>query len=875
LPLLFGRVEALRDRLHLDLELLVMDDNSQDGTAELIASRALPWVRLVVRTANRGLSPSVIDGLKLATKEILVVMDADLSHPPERIPDMIEALEQGNEFVIGSRYVPGASTDENWGLFRWINSKVATLMARPFTRLADPMSGFFALRKSLLDRADGLNPIGYKIGLELLVKCKVTKAVEVPIHFAQRQKGESKLTLKEQLRYVQHLRRLFTYRYPNWSYLLQFLVVGASGVVVNLLALTALLTLRIPVQAAVAGAIGISMLTNFVLNRRFTFSYARGSSVLGQFLSFSLSCSLGAVVNYGVTVSLLARAARLLPQLAALAGIIAGTGVNYLACRFWVFRVAKGGAPSPPAAEAVLDPGGRGLRGWLPALGSAALLTLFGALFLRHQCIWIDETTQLKGLTLSPVELVRWLGGQDRARFGVPPDRMPPLSYLVGMTWAGIFGLSEPSLRWLAVLLVAAATIVVARSSGRLGGLAGSTIGGLSFACSPNVLNAAVAIRAYPLFLLTSACSFYAFTRIIAEPRTYQAKWAGWLAFFLVASLYTHFFGLVLAVSLWGAALVAIRLQGGRVGPLLGGVFLTGILSLGLPPFLQSSLEMSSGQEAGGHGPGDVARYLYRFIGHPALGTSLAATVIAGASVAILLVLALCPRRSAAPTLYALAGALAVGVSITIGAGLSLKSFKAMQPTYSLWVLPGLSILISMAPLARWPRVGSLGVAVSSLFLAATGYACLVMDTHGTLFSNSPYGRLSPLVKPYLDTKTIVIHDGDQFAISYFPLYFGFGDRLQQFRSASPVPPRICPVTFGGGEGSPIPVAGLDVDRLIVVRSEWLSADDQRRELRGIRPGIPPGPLACVLLESPRWRLVESQQVAANAGAAIHIFERR
>src|SRR5262245_21881869 len=144
LPLLLARIDELRNRLHLDCEVLIMDDDSKDGTTELIASKALPWVRLVVRPSNRGLSPAVVDGLKLASKEYLVVMDADLSHPPERIPDMIRALQNGSEFVIGSRYVPGASTDENWGVLRWLNSKVATMMARPFTRVADPMSGFFA-----------------------------------------------------------------------------------------------------------------------------------------------------------------------------------------------------------------------------------------------------------------------------------------------------------------------------------------------------------------------------------------------------------------------------------------------------------------------------------------------------------------------------------------------------------------------------------------------------------------------------------------------------------------------------------------------------------------------------------------------------------
>jgi len=348
LPLLLGRLDELRTRLRLDCEVLIMDDDSRDGTTELIASKALPWVRLVVRTTDRGLSPAVVDGLKLARKEYLVVMDADLSHPPERIPDMIQALQKGNEFVIGSRYVPGASTGEDWGVLRWINSKVATLMARPFTRVADPMSGFFAFRRSLLERAVSLNPIGYKIGLELLVKCGVTKAAEVPIHFAQRQKGESKLTFKEQLRYIQHLRRLLLFRYPGASSILQFLVVGASGVIVNLLALTVFVSLKVPIKAAVALAIALSMLSNFALNRRFTFSYARSGAMLRQLVGFIGACSLGAVLNYSITLFVATKWPGLLPQLAALAGIVAGTGVNFAVCRWIVF---KADARIPPAAE--------------------------------------------------------------------------------------------------------------------------------------------------------------------------------------------------------------------------------------------------------------------------------------------------------------------------------------------------------------------------------------------------------------------------------------------------------------------------------------------------------------------------------------------
>jgi dolichol-phosphate mannosyltransferase len=357
LPELLDRLGALRARAGLDLELLVMDDDSRDGVVELVAARALPWVRLVVRKGDRGLSAAVADGLRLATKDVVVVMDADLSHPPERIPALLEALAQGHDLVIGSRYAAGASTAEDWGASRWLNSRIATWLARPLTRVSDPMSGFFALRRSTLERADPLNPIGYKIGLELIVKCRARRTAEVPIHFAQRKKGESKLTFREQLRYVQHLRRLYIHRFPQASALAQFLVVGASGVVVNLLALTALLHLGVGVRTAVALGIAVSMLSNFALDRRFTFSYARHGRVPRQLAGFVAASSVGAALNYAVAVSLLATWPRLLPQLAACAGIAAGTGINFLACRTLVFQRRHAPQEAPYRRDASVGSG--------------------------------------------------------------------------------------------------------------------------------------------------------------------------------------------------------------------------------------------------------------------------------------------------------------------------------------------------------------------------------------------------------------------------------------------------------------------------------------------------------------------------------------
>src|SRR5690606_28173196 len=213
-------------------------------------------------------------------------------------------LEQGADFVLGSRFTEGGTTDDEWGIFRWMNSKVATLLALPLAPVRDPMSGYFMLRKSTFEAGRNYNPIGYKIGLELLVKCGCKRPVEVAIHFQDRQFGKSKLTIKEQLRYLQHVRRLYIFKFAFISQLVQFLVVGGIGVIVNLVVLTLALRLGFSTSISVVAAIVVSMLSNFALNRRFSFSFARSESAISQFIGFVSACSVGAVVNYVVTMAL-------------------------------------------------------------------------------------------------------------------------------------------------------------------------------------------------------------------------------------------------------------------------------------------------------------------------------------------------------------------------------------------------------------------------------------------------------------------------------------------------------------------------------------------------------------------------------------------
>jgi dolichol-phosphate mannosyltransferase len=191
-------------------ELLIVDDDSPDGTAAEAAELAATWpVRCLVRRGERGLATAVIAGLRAARGELIVSMDADLSHPPEAIPDLLEALrEPAVEMVIGSRFVAGGQVDLHWPLHRRLNSFVARMLARPLTPVRDMMAGFFCVRRAGL-RLDGLRPIGYKIALELIVRHRWRHVVEVPITFADRAAGQTKLNLGEQLRYLRHLWRLY------------------------------------------------------------------------------------------------------------------------------------------------------------------------------------------------------------------------------------------------------------------------------------------------------------------------------------------------------------------------------------------------------------------------------------------------------------------------------------------------------------------------------------------------------------------------------------------------------------------------------------------------------------------------------------------
>ncbi len=337
LPVLVERLRAALTKEGRAFECLVVDDDSPDGTAEV--GRGLgPDVRTLVRVGERGLATAVIWGLRHAKHELCVVMDADLSHDPAMVPSLAAAVEGGAPFALGSRYAEGGRMVD-WSLLRWVNSIGATVMARPLTRAADPMSGFFCCRRDAVP-LDQLNPTGFKIALEILVKAGISQPVEVPITFTDRLHGSSKLDFAEQVAYVTHLIRLYKWRWPLLTEFVLFCIVGTVGLVFDLAIITALVESGVWFGWARIAGFAAAVSSNFVLNDRFTFEGA-GKVPLGQrYARFVLTSSAGLAINYVTSMLLYGNVAiaREYYWLAAIGGVLAGTLVNFAGARMYAFR---------------------------------------------------------------------------------------------------------------------------------------------------------------------------------------------------------------------------------------------------------------------------------------------------------------------------------------------------------------------------------------------------------------------------------------------------------------------------------------------------------------------------------------------------------
>ncbi|MGH8258250.1 MAG: glycosyltransferase family 2 protein [Steroidobacteraceae bacterium] len=329
-----------------DWELIFVDDDSPDGTADV--ARALAQrdhrVRCIQRIGRRGLSSAVVEGTLSSSAPLVAVMDGDLQHDETILPALIDKVRtHGFDLAIGSRYAAGGGTGE-WARGRRVMSRLATRLARGLAPhdLTDPMSGYFVIRSAVMrETAARLSGYGYKILLDLLASAgRPLRYVEVPYVFGERRRGESKL---DSLVVWESLMLLADKRFGRIlpPRLLSFGLVGGSGVAVHF-AVLSLLYLRegerfTLAQAAAAFA---AMTSNFFLNNLLTYRdrRLRGLGLIRGLASFYVVCSLGAIANIGIASYAFSQ--RTQWAVSAAAGIIVGTLWNYLAtARFtWASR---------------------------------------------------------------------------------------------------------------------------------------------------------------------------------------------------------------------------------------------------------------------------------------------------------------------------------------------------------------------------------------------------------------------------------------------------------------------------------------------------------------------------------------------------------
>ena len=340
LPILVERLE----NLDLDLEIIVIDDNSPDGTADVVKSLAQKYrnIKLLQRPKKLGLASAIFDGLKLASGGYIAVMDADLQHPPETLLNMFAEAKHGSDIIVASRYVKWGRSERS-GLARRVISRGATFLAHAMLRetrnVKDPMSGFFIFKREILE-GKKIESDGYKVLLEVLVKGGSDHRIaEIPYTFRPRIKGKSKLTFKENIKFVRLLLMLSQFR-P-----LKFVSVGASGVLVNE-GLLFLLRTFTPSALILAGIIAIesSIISNFVLNHVWTFKGRSLGNWAYGFLRYNLVALPGGIINL---LALLRLSVVTHYLIANIIGIVLAFAVNYLGSELIVWSRVLKRQPTP------------------------------------------------------------------------------------------------------------------------------------------------------------------------------------------------------------------------------------------------------------------------------------------------------------------------------------------------------------------------------------------------------------------------------------------------------------------------------------------------------------------------------------------------
>jgi dolichol-phosphate mannosyltransferase len=334
----------------IPFEFVVVDDNSPDGTAAVVKemSREFSNVRVIHRIGRRGLSSAVIEGISATAAPYFAVVDADLQHDESVLPKMLERAIAGDDIVVGTRYAGAGEAGSGFSELRAKGSRWATRLSNLITgtRLSDPMSGFFLMRREVFDEvAPTLSKEGFKILLDIIVsatrfRSRNDRALvigEVPYKFRARHAGESKMNPLVVVQFLGLLVSKLSRGLLPTSFLL-FSLVGSSGIVVHMSVLWFARTwMGFNFTNAQLLATTVAMTTNFVLNNELTYAdkKLRGGRFWLGLLSFYMVCSLGMLANISVSIALLQGTSYLV---AGFVGALMSVVFNYSVTRVFTWR---------------------------------------------------------------------------------------------------------------------------------------------------------------------------------------------------------------------------------------------------------------------------------------------------------------------------------------------------------------------------------------------------------------------------------------------------------------------------------------------------------------------------------------------------------
>ena len=506
-------------------------------------------------------------------------------------------------------------------------------------------------------------------------------------------------------------------------------------------------------------------------------------------------------------------------------------------------------------------------------------------LFAKQQQIWVDETTQLSGITLKFGDMLHWLSGTDVGRFGVPGDRMPPLSYILDRLWLCAFGDLELGFRLFHAAIVTLAISALTLTAQRYPDLFSPVVVAAFLVLSPKLIQTAVEIRAYPFFFAASSAQTIIFLRLLKNQSPIESKWLLLLSVASVVAVYTHFFGVVSSCAFFGSLALARRNSPSdliRVMVAFGGVTLA---SAGIVPFALSAQTQSGtgsvlpakvGLEA-------ITIFFMKLFGDTAnLQSKLAAVAFLGGVVALVVAgcfsalrRALKSHADAADWLFVV---LVAGISATVVAAFFMRGFDPLKSSYSIWAFAPLALAVShTAVTAQMPRLWNRSCKVVAVFMLSGAFVATYMFLiHAEEFVHGPGGFVRAIYNNTDGPKAVVYETGAALEWAYFPLVFYYEGDAPQYRPArnSSDLVRMSP-GIKGSAFDKMTNALAPYDYLLLIDTRLRAYTDIRACNIGSCPDLDLGEMRDALLRSGVWQELTTTREFGLYDTVVRVLRRR